>query len=136
MSHPRFYSALLVSVLCSAAAWWFVSWLNTPAVIRAYRAHGARYEQYANDIFAGSVSERADGQGYSIPEWMLSDDVSYVRKEGESVVFSFPSLPPDSIPLMIFSPNGIKGLQKVDEGTRVISNLDPVRSHWFFCKRD
>jgi hypothetical protein len=131
-------SLLLITIVAGVlyATARFVSYLSTPAPVRAFQSTQSLLQPYAEAVLAGSTPKRDDGD-YVVPEWLQRTGAHYVRIEDGCVLFLFESLPPDALPMLVYSPNGYKGLPFRDrEGRNELVHLEYLDASWFYCLRD
>jgi hypothetical protein len=115
-----------------------------PGPIRALWWNRQRMEDYIFRLYAGLISEREDGQGYCVPDLLADAGVRYVHRERGCVVIAFPSLPPDPVPVLIYSPDGWAGVPErywpghrdPRNSTWQVFDFRRIDDRWFYCRWD
>jgi hypothetical protein len=122
-----------------------VTGLMEPGPVRTLRWNREQIERYIFRIYAGLVPQREEGEGYYLLDVLAAAGARYVRVEEHCVVIYFASLPPDAVPVLIYSPYGWGGVPEryrpggprdaVPETWKVF-DFRQIDDHWFYCRWD
>jgi hypothetical protein len=119
-----------------------VTGFGQPGPIRTLQWNRERIEHYIFNIYADLIPQREDGQGYYVLDVLADADARYVRREGDSVVISFAFLPPDAVPVLIYSPSGWAGVperyrpggsRRGEPETWEVFDFRQIDGRWFYC---
>ena len=104
-----------------------------------FREHETKIRKYAEEVVAGKIPKRADGEGFEIMNTLAAHGAIAVKKVGDCIVITFQSSPPDPIPELWYSPKGFIPLptqMKEIEASRrsASSRVEFLRSDWAFCE--
>jgi hypothetical protein len=134
--YPR--SSMLV-IRCAIGAavvvtlWVLISYIFSPEVIRAYRYHKNYFEKYAQRVLSGAVARRSDGLGFEVDDFLQQQGVTHVYSEADYVEFIFESLPPDATPMLIYSPEGLRGLPPANQSpVRTLVEFQRLDDMWYY----
>jgi hypothetical protein len=112
--------------------------------VRALRRNRAAVEEYVQNLYAGRIPERKDGQGYYVLDVLADYDARYVRIEGGCVFITFAFFPTDAIPALIYSPKGLEGLPPLFRPD-LVNSVDPsmrlydfrrIDDYWYYMRYD
>jgi hypothetical protein len=113
---------------------WALAWyIFTPEAIRAYRLHKGYFERYAQRVRSGTVAQRADGLGFQVDNFLQQQGVTHVYSDAHYTAFIFESLPPDATPMLIYSPDGLRGLPPADQSpNRTLVEFQGLDAMWYY----
>jgi hypothetical protein len=103
--------------------------VGEPAAVRAFHGNRKCFEAYVG----GDHSQSIRGA--------LTDcEVVYIKQKGDCVVFTFPFICVDSVPMLFYSPRGVEGLPEGfwTGGQPLDRYFEPrqIDDHWFYCLWD
>ena len=114
-------------------------WYAQPDEVRAFLAHREAFVRSAERLLKDDGERGPAGHGDDLAGGLRRADVRHVRREGGCVVFSFPFLPPDPVPKLIYSPAGRRGLPALSISPshgEYLVEFRQIDGNWFFLRWD
>jgi len=110
-----------------------------PLPIKAFEEQHEKILKYVESIKNGRIPFQKDSTDcYYVLDVLKPYDLSSVSKHKNGIiVFTFRSLPCNSTPLLIYSPNNQADLRKVSlNGGNALIKGEMLERCWFYCEAD
>ena len=112
---------------------------SQPVEVRSFLSHREAFTRTAEQVLQGDREPRLADLGEDLASVLRRADVRYVRRAGGCVTFSFPFLPPDPVPMLVYAPAGRRGLPALSVNPahgKYLVEFRQIDGHWFYVRWD
>jgi hypothetical protein len=111
----------------------------TPNEVLLFTDNRSAITDYVDRIITHDIPIREDGKGYYLLNILATAGLKSVQEENGCILFTFNSMPTDSVHQLVYSPKGFRGLPPLtirrDKG-RHLTHFQHIEGFWFYLEWD